>query len=144
MIHSMNDESVSRNKAFRLRQGLLFQLVAALGIAALVAVVHGQEKAAPPVASPVPSATTNPTKTPSATPIPLAEVVAQAETVSANLRSIEANLASDQITASVEAELPVLIREMDARFDEDQQILTSRPSLETLQECGIGMENSGR
>jgi small-conductance mechanosensitive channel len=62
----------------------------------------------------------------------LAEVVAQAETVSANLRTVEADLASDRITTSVAAELPVLMQEIDARLGENQTILNSRPSLDTL------------
>jgi small-conductance mechanosensitive channel len=128
----MINESVCRTKAFRLPQALVFLLVAALAIAALVAVARAQETAAPPAASPASSAATSPTPAPSTTPIPLAEVVAQAETVSANLRSIEADLATDQVTAGVDAELPVLIREIDARLDESQKILSSRPSLETL------------
>ena len=128
----MKNESVCRIRAFRLWQALVFLLVAALAITALVAVARGQQTPVPPAASPAPSAATNLTATSSPTPIPLAEVVAQADTVSANLRTIEADLASPQITANVEAELPVLMREIDARFDESQKILNSRPSLETL------------
>lgn len=132
MIHVMKNESVCRIRAFRLWQALVFLLVAALAMTALVAVARGQQTPVPPAASPAPSAATNLTATSSPTPIPLAEVVAQADTVSANLRTIEADLASPQITANVEAELPVLMREIDARFDESQKILNSRPSLETL------------
>ncbi len=59
-------------------------------------------------------------------------MVAQAETASANLRSLEADLASAQITATVDAELPVLVQDIDVRLSENETILNSRPSLETL------------
>ena len=40
--------------------------------------------------------------------------------------------ASAQITATVDAELPVLVQDIDARLSENERILNSRPSLETL------------
>ena len=114
-----------------LRYALSFLTMATLVITAPVVIARGQETSAT-AAAPSPSATTTPEVTAAPTPIPLAEVVTQAEAVSANLRNIEADLASVQITGTVEAELPALMQEIDTRLDENQKILNSRPSLETL------------
>ena len=117
--HTMNDATVSGPIGFcRL---LLFT---ALMVTALATIAHGQETPIPAATAPSPMA--------GPTPVPLAEVVTQAETVTANLRAIEADLASDQITYSVDTELPVLTREIDSRLVEGQKILNSRPSLDTL------------
>ncbi len=114
----------------RRRQLGAFALGTAIGVLAMVAIAHAQATSTAPAATPVPTAIPAPTA--AATPIPLAEVVTQAETVSANLRKIESDLASDQVTATVESELPALMGEISARLDENEKILNSRPSLETL------------
>ena len=116
----------------RWRQVLAFPLGTVIAITALVAVALGQETSAPPAASPTPSTEVSPPAAPGPTPIPLAEIVTQAEAASADLRNVEVDLESDQITATVDAELPVLMREIDGRLDENEKILNSRPSLETL------------
>ncbi len=111
----------------RLRQVILFLLTPTLLIMAQAALVRGQT-----VPAPTASPTASPIALPSSTPIPLAEVVTQAETVSGNLRNVGTDLASDQITGTIENELPALMRELDARLVEDERILSSRPSLDTL------------
>lgn len=119
--HTMDNETVSGPRAFcRLKVLLLFTAL----IVTWPPVALGQETPAP--AATALSPTTGPT------PIPLAEVVTQAETVSANLRTIEADLASDQITGTIDTELPELTREIESRLAENQKILNSRPSLDTL------------
>ena len=111
-------------------------LVISTFVLLLVVVARGQEKPASSAAavSPSPVAQSSPaaTPTPAPSPVPLAEVVTQAETVQAGLRDIEAELSSDQITATVDGELPIITRELDARLEENARILNSRPSLETL------------
>ncbi len=114
---------------------MLLLLVMTLAILTSVAIVRGQTTPAPAAAtSPTPSVTASPSTTPAPAPapIPLAEVVTQAEAAAASLRDIEADLAADQITSTVDSELPVFVREIDARLDENARILNSRPSLETL------------
>lgn len=124
-------ETFDGTKTSRLRQILLFLLAPTLVIIAQAALVRGQT-----VPAPTPSPTASPTASPAApaspTPIPLAEVVTQAETVSGSLRKIETELATDQITTTIERELPVLMGEIDARRVDDERILNSRPSLDTL------------
>ena len=132
MIHNLNNETVFGTRAYHLRQGLLSLLVTLIALTALAAVARGQETSSPRPASPTPTAEVSLTAAPGPTPIPLAEVVTQAETASANLRALEADLASAQITATVDAELPVLVQDIDARLSENEKILNSRPSLETL------------
>src|SRR5262245_57643769 len=86
--------------------------------------------------TPTPSLSQNPppSSAPAPTPIPLAEVVTQAESASGSLRDIDAQLTSDQISTTVEKELPLLTREIDARVEESSKILTTHPSLDTLRE----------
>ena len=109
-------------------------------------VVRGQEELTPSLP---PSPPASPASVPA--PIPLAEVVMQAESALGNLREIEAQLTSDQIPTTVEKELPLLTREIDARFEESTKILTTGPSLETLrnleaswQKLGENLSVSGR
>ena len=56
----------------------------------------------------------------------------QAESAAANLRDIETNVSSDEVSKVVDQELPNLGREIDARHEESSKILTTAPSLETL------------
>ncbi len=108
-------------------------LIVMMALMLTLVVARGQDGTASTAAtSSTPSAQTSPIATPAPTAIPLAEVVTQAETAQSNLRDIEADLAADQITATVNGELPVLTREIDARLEENSKILNSRPSLETL------------
>lgn len=126
----MNNQTVFRWNP-RLREILSSLLMPTFVIT--VSVVTARSQATPsPATSPQPSATTAPVAPPAPTAIPLAEVVTQAEAASTSLRNIEADLASEQVAATVAAELPALMREIDARLDENQKIIDARPSLETL------------
>lgn len=146
----MNKTTSDRTNASRLRQVLLlFFATALLAIIAPLAVVRGQQKSAANMtgssassSAPTPSATAPPPVA-APTPFPLAEVVTQTEATSANLRDIETDLTADQITATVNDELPLLTREIDARLDENNKILNSRPSLETLRNLEEGWKNLG-
>src|SRR4029079_3617361 len=89
--------------------------------------VRSQDSPLPP---PPPNPPAAPVQVP--TPIPLAEVVAQAESISENLRALEAELVSNQLLTTVSKELPVITREIDARREESASVLASRPSLETV------------
>jgi potassium efflux system protein len=71
-------------------------------------------------------------------PIPLAEVATDAETVSARLRDMLAELSPDPITEEIAEQLPVLTREIDARLRESRRIIAQRPSVEIL--VGIDAE----
>lgn len=124
------NELLYRTSSLRLRLVLLYLLVLTLVFAAQPGGVRGQ--VTPPDDSPTASPPSSPTATPSSTPIPLAEVVTQAETVLSILRNVEADLASDQVAATIENELSLLKREIDARIVENEKILNARPSLETL------------
>ena len=126
----MNKESARKSNSHG-RQILAFSLLTVIAIAALVDRARGQETPAQPAASPTPAVISS-AAAPGPTPIPLAEIVTHAEAASADLRGIETDLAADQITSTVNAELPVLMREIGARLDENEKILNSRPSLETL------------
>ncbi len=128
-----NNKTVCESNS-RWRQVLVFSLGTVIAITALLAVARGQQTSAPPAASPAPSAEASPIATAVPTPIPLAEMIEQAEIASANLRNIEADLASDQTTLTVEAELPVLMQEIGTRLEENEKTLISRPSLETLKD----------
>jgi small-conductance mechanosensitive channel len=59
-------------------------------------------------------------------------VATNAETVSARLREILAQLSPDPITESVTRQLPVLTREIAARLPESRRIIAQRPSVEIL------------
>src|SRR5258708_4414053 len=65
-------------------------------------------------------------------PIPLEEVSTLAESASDNMRDIDADLSSDSIAATDKRELPVFIREINARLEEGAKLTRSNPSLDTL------------
>lgn len=116
------------SKAFLIFRGR-WARVAALLFAAGGHAVMGQGQPAPPTPAPA--------QTPAAaaeqpTPIPAADVVAQAESANAALQDIDDDLSSDQVTATVESQLPVLTAEINSRLDEDAKILSPNPSLESL------------
>jgi small-conductance mechanosensitive channel len=92
-----------------------------------------------------PSAPTAPPALPAQgpTPIPLAEIVTQAESASENLHTIEAELAADQIPATINKELPAFTREIDARLEENAKMLTASPPLETLRSLEMGWQKLG-
>src|SRR5207244_10154273 len=64
--------------------------------------------------------------------IPLAELATEAESASTRLREMQADLSSDRTSEEAAEELPVLIREIDARRRDSAKIVAQRPSLETL------------
>ncbi|HZT58338.1 MAG TPA: mechanosensitive ion channel domain-containing protein, partial [Pyrinomonadaceae bacterium] len=64
--------------------------------------------------------------------IPVPDVVSQAESATAALQDVDDDLSSDQATATVESQLPVLTGEINSRLDEDSKLLTPNASLETL------------
>lgn len=140
-------EAAARKSLCRMRQTLRLCLLVGLTILLIDTIAPGQEASAPPGSSiPTTSATITPTGTPvitNPTPIPLAEVVTQAEATSISLRDIEASLASDQITITVAEQLPVLIREIDARSSENAEIFNSNPSLETLRSLATSWQKLG-
>lgn len=76
--------------------------------------------------------TVSPTPKPSPTAIPLGNVVTEAEKTSKKLQEIQTSLSNNQNVAVVQTELPKLSEELDLRITETNQILTARPSLETL------------
>ncbi len=65
-------------------------------------------------------------------PVPIPEIVARSQEVSAALRAMEAGLDSDTSIALAGERLPALAREIDARAGETSRILGAQPSLETL------------
>jgi small-conductance mechanosensitive channel len=76
------------------------------------------------------------TPRPIPTAIPLPDVAAQAESADISLRAVEADLAADASTDTVQTQLPVMTREIDARRDETLKILASNPSLSDLRDMG--------
>jgi small-conductance mechanosensitive channel len=68
-------------------------------------------------------------------------VATQAESALADLRDIEANLSEDPLITAIDAELPVLAREIQARLNESAKVQTNSPSLETLRTVRIGWQH---
>jgi potassium efflux system protein len=64
--------------------------------------------------------------------VDLTSVATQAESVTITLRQVEADAASDRTPDRVNAELPGLTAEIDARLDETSNLLASNPSLQVL------------
>src|SRR6266581_7433214 len=83
-------------------------------------------EASPPAKSAPPAGVTN------ATAIPLAEIAAQAESASATLQTIGAELSNDKTGSSVQQELPALTQEISARLEENSRVLSRNPSLDLL------------
>src|SRR5215471_15738171 len=71
-------------------------------------------------------------------PIPLAEVARRAEFSSASLRTIERNLAADHIADTIEASLPEIATQVDARLQEGAKVLSDFPSIESLRGIEVG------
>ncbi len=76
--------------------------------------------------------TISPMPKPSPTAIPLGNVVAEAEKTSKTLQEIQTNLSDNPSVAIVQTKLPKLSEDLDLQLTETNQILTARPSLETL------------
>jgi len=77
------------------------------------------------------------------TPIPVADVVSQAESATAALQDVDDDLSSDEVTTTVENQLPVLADEINSRLDEESKIITPSPSLETLRTLESGWQKIG-
>jgi potassium-dependent mechanosensitive channel len=104
--------------------------LAGLVIFTSVTSVYAQPAATPPdVGASSAPAQPNSTEPPA---IPLAEVATDAETLSARLRDILAELSPDSITEAVTEQLPILTREIDTRLRESRRIISQRPSVEIL------------
>src|SRR5918999_3390160 len=64
--------------------------------------------------------------------IPFADLVTEAESVSARYRDIRADLSADQSAETVAQRVPVIAREIDGRLRESRRIVAQSPSIETL------------
>lgn len=117
-------------KWIALRSHRFQQFLAALAVVASVTSVHAQPAPNRPLSVPSPAPTQPSSTEPSA--IPLAEVATNAETVSARLREILAELSPDPVRETVTGQLPVLTREINARLPETRRIIAQRPSVEIL------------
>jgi len=105
-------------------------IIASIFIASLSA-THAQTPSATPATN---APTTNaPAAAPPVTPIALADVVTQAESVTAKLQEDQASLNPDQISHIIDENLPVLTHQIDERRSDDERLLISSPSLSNLQ-----------
>ncbi len=66
------------------------------------------------------------------TPIPLSDVVSSAEAAAAKLRDVRASQTDAPEIREIRESLPELKNDLDARATETNQLLSARPSLETL------------
>jgi potassium-dependent mechanosensitive channel len=66
------------------------------------------------------------------TPIPLSQIAAEEQTTAQTVRDVEANLSTNQLTASIEERLPQVATEIELRMNEMTKILASRLPLELL------------
>ncbi len=78
------------------------------------------------------TASPSPTPTPEPTPIPLADIISQAETTTKSLKDTQSGLGGNPGVVLVEQELPQTTKELDLNEPETNQLLTTKPSLETL------------
>ena len=104
-------------------------LSAVIGLNLFTSPIYAQEEGA---ANSDKTASPSPTPTPVPTPIPLSDIVSQAETTSKKLRETQSRFADNPGVAVIEEELPPLTKELDSREPETNQLLTTKPSLETL------------
>ena len=128
-----------------MRQYLKASILTALalfssGVLAIAQARQALPSALKPAPAQAPSQAPAPTapEKPASTPIPLADVARRAELAAASLRNIEADSTSEQSAAKIEADLPALAREIDARVEEDSRILSGYPSLDTLRNRETG------
>jgi len=96
-----------------------------------LAATSGQTTPAAPATNA--AATNAPAATPPVMPIALADVVTQAESVTAKLRDDQSGLNPDQISHLIDENLPVLTHQIDERAADDERLLLSSPSLSNLQ-----------
>ncbi len=80
------------------------------------------------------SATATPSALPVPSPIPISDIVSQSEAAAKKLQEIRTNESGNPGIQVIEQELPVLTKELDARTSATAQLLSARPSLETLRQ----------
>ncbi|HEY5893159.1 MAG TPA: mechanosensitive ion channel domain-containing protein [Chthoniobacterales bacterium] len=102
-----------------------FLLIALLFLNALAVELHGQ--------TPTPAPAPSPSALPTPTPIALQEVPGRVDSTSASIKAADVNVLTDEATTAVDRQLPILRREISARLEESSRLLSSAPSLETLQ-----------
>ncbi len=106
----------------------------------LSANARAQETATAPATSTAPAATaTAPASQPATAPatqpdfpIPLGDVVTQSESIKAELRATEADLANNPLIETIDAQLAGLAAEITARRADTTQLLAANPSLELI------------
>jgi small-conductance mechanosensitive channel len=109
------------------------RLIVWLFIAQAIALPSLGANPAPPAPGKPDSATNSPAATATnATIVPLAEIPAQTESDSAAMQAIEAELAADRTTASVQKDLPTITQEITLRLEENSKILSRNRTLELL------------
>lgn len=74
----------------------------------------------------------NSSSAPVPTPVPVSDIIAEAESASEKLEKIQGDIDKSPSVAVIESELPTLKKELDSRVSETNNLLTARPSLETL------------
>ena len=131
VIHYMNNKTVPAANVSRLWRALFSVLIISLTIMAPIGVTRSQQPATGN-ASPAPSPVGTPAAPSAPTPIPLPEVVTQAETTSATLTNIKGDLTADQVIPVIAGQLPVLAQQIDEGLNENEKLLNSSPSLDTL------------
>ncbi len=90
-----------------------------------------------PVApSPMPAQTPSAVETPSA--VPLAEITNALDQELATVRTFEVQLQNDPVSPLIDARLPELIKQIDARLEETSRLFTSQPTLESLRTSEAG------
>lgn len=67
-------------------------------------------------------------------PISLPDIVAASEDLSKKLGDMERDLNSDSMVGVIESQFPSLIGQIDDQINETNQVISARPSLETLRE----------
>jgi potassium efflux system protein len=88
----------------------------------------------PAPAAATPAAGTNAASAiPPVTTIPVAEIVTQAQTVSAQLQTDQTSLTANQLAQNIDAGLPAVASAIDERSAEDRKLLAESPSLFSLQ-----------
>ncbi len=78
------------------------------------------------------TASPSPTPMPAPTPIPLSDIISQAETTTKSLKDTQSSLTNNQSIAVIEDDLPQTTELLNLREPETNQLLTTKPSLETL------------
>jgi potassium-dependent mechanosensitive channel len=107
------------------------------GILVLAASLLSALAAEEPVASPTAKSSPQPT------PIPLSDIASEAESTLRTIQGIATSISTDQVTATVEENLPPLTREIDLRGAEMAKFLTGIVPPELLNSMEIVLERYG-